>query len=186
MSGPFTPSGGSDLRPAMRFDRPAEWPRVKRLFDVSFGRDIESRLVEALREKRSGLFVIVAEIEAGFVGAAAFTPVAVAGERDLMAAALGPMATAPKFRGRGVGAALVRAGVAQCRRRGVEAVFVLGAPSFYGRFGFTAAAAAKVAAPWAGSHFQALSLVDGVELLEGEARYPEPFVALFGGEEDGA
>nr|MBX2854774.1 N-acetyltransferase [Paracoccaceae bacterium] len=145
----------------------------------------ESLLVERLRADGSGLFVIVAEIEAGFIGAAAFTPMAIAGERSYTAAALGPIATAPKFRGRGVGAGLVRAGLAQCRRRSVGAVFVLGAPSFYGRFGFTAAAAAKVASPWAGSHFQALSLTDGVELFEGEARYPEPFYEMFSDEEDG-
>lgn len=171
-------------RPVMRFDRPAEWPRVKRLFDVCFGRTAESELVERLRAGGSGLFVILAEIETGFVGAAAFTPMAVVGERPITAAALGPIATAPKYRGRGVGAGLVRAGLAQCRRRGVGAVFVLGAPSFYSRFGFSAAAAAKVDAPWAGPHFQALSLTEGVEVFDGEARYPAPFYEGFGAVEE--
>lgn len=165
-------------RPLMRFDRPAEWPRLKALFDHCFGREDEANLVEQLRADNAFSFLIIAEIEDGFIGACGFCPLPIVGERRVEAVALAPLAVVPEYRGAGVGAGLVRAGIAQCRRRGVEAVVVLGAPRFYGKLGFTAEAAAKIDAPWAGvPSFQALALSDGIEPMEGEAQYPAAFFA---------
>jgi putative acetyltransferase len=43
----------------------------------------------------------------------------------------------------GVGSALVRAGLAGCPRHGWRAVFLVGDPNFYARFGFEPAAARR-------------------------------------------
>jgi len=53
--------------------------------------------------------------------------------------ALGPMAVRPDRQRRGVGSALVSAGIEACRRLGQEVVGVLGHPEFYPRFGFVTA-----------------------------------------------
>ena len=58
---------------------------------------------------------------------------------DWSALALGPLAVQPSYQGRGVGAALVRAGLELCEARGMV-VFVLGDPQYYERFGFERAA----------------------------------------------
>jgi putative acetyltransferase len=42
----------------------------------------------------------------------------------------------PSAQGRGVGAALIRAGIRECRTLRWPLLFVLGNPSYYGRFGF--------------------------------------------------
>ncbi len=66
-----------------------------------------------------------------------FTPVHV--ENTLEAAvtmALGPMAVVPELQGKGIGAKLVKAGLAKCRVLGAAAVFVLGHADYYPRFGF--------------------------------------------------
>ena len=52
---------------------------------------------------------------------------------------LAPMAVAPARQRAGIGSALVRDGLARCRRQGVEAVFVVGHPAYYPRFGFSLA-----------------------------------------------
>ena len=48
------------------------------------------------------------------------------------------------------------------RADGWEAVFVLGDPAYYERFGFSVAAAAGFASPYAGPYFMALGLNDGI------------------------
>ena len=49
---------------------------------------------------------------------------------------LGPLAVAPDRQRRGLGAALVRAGLARLETAGFDAALVLGDPAYYGRFGF--------------------------------------------------
>ena len=53
---------------------------------------------------------------------------------------LAPLAVDEGWRRRGVGTALVRAGLDACRELDIDAVSVLGDPAYYGRFGFTPAA----------------------------------------------
>ena len=53
---------------------------------------------------------------------------------------LAPMAVAPVAQRSGIGSALVRHALAWSRRAGVDAVFVLGHPAYYPRFGFFPAA----------------------------------------------
>ncbi|MDH3444329.1 MAG: N-acetyltransferase, partial [Deltaproteobacteria bacterium] len=52
---------------------------------------------------------------------------------------LAPMAVSPDHQRKGVGSALVRAGLEECKKLGFGAVVVLGHPRFYPRFGFTPA-----------------------------------------------
>jgi len=46
------------------------------------------------------------------------------------------MAVDPQRQNKGIGTSLVKAGLNECKARGVSAVFVLGHPDFYPRFGF--------------------------------------------------
>ena len=57
----------------------------------------------------------------------------------MRAMALAPMAVVPERQRAGIGSELVRDGLARCRLRGVEAVFVVGHPAYYPRFGFSRA-----------------------------------------------
>jgi predicted N-acetyltransferase YhbS len=54
-------------------------------------------------------------------------------------------------------------------------MLVLGAPAFYARFGFGAAAAAPRAAPFGGPAFMRLELWPGVLAPGGEVRYAMGF-----------
>lgn len=50
--------------------------------------------------------------------------------------ALGPVAVLPEQQRRGIGVALIRAGLERCRALHLPAVIVLGHPEYYPRFGF--------------------------------------------------
>ena len=94
----------------------------------------------------------------------------------LRAAALAPLAVLPEHQRQGIGSALVRAGLAACRKRGVAALVILGHPDYYPRFGFSAAAARPLRAPFRGPAFMAMELVPGcLDGVIGTVRYAEAF-----------
>jgi predicted N-acetyltransferase YhbS len=94
----------------------------------------------------------------------------------LSALALAPLAVLPDFQRRGLGAALVHAGLDHCRQRETDVVIVLGDPAYYGRFGFSAARAAGLESPYAGDSFQALELRPGaLDTGRGRVHYAAPF-----------
>ena len=105
----------------------------------AFGQPDEADLVERLRAREPGYLGLVAVEGGEVVGHIAFSPVTLAPEPwELSALGLAPMAVRPERQREGVGSMLVRAGLGRCRERGADAVFVLGHPTYYPRFGFGA------------------------------------------------
>lgn len=92
-----------------------------------------------LRSQAHDGLSLVAEEDGAIVGHIMFSPVRVIGAPDIRAMALAPMAVAAQRQRGGIGSELVQAGLEECRRLGVEAVFTVGHPAFYPRFGFAVA-----------------------------------------------
>jgi putative acetyltransferase len=91
---------------------------------------------------------------------------------------LAPVAVLPERQRQGVGSALVEAGLAEARAAGIDIVFLLGEPEYYGRFGFEPLVAQPFASPYAGPYFQALVLSDIALPASGSADYAPAFAAL--------
>lgn len=172
------PSTFSGSRPLLRFDRPAEWPTIRTLLDTVFGDSRESELIERLRKDGDLLFLIIAVHAERIIGVVGFSRLRIDGPAPINAATLAPLAVAPDMRGQGVGSALVSAGLTHARKKHAQAVCVLGHERYFRRFGFTALAAEKIAGPWSGPNFMALSLSNETPPLVGEAVYPTAFTAL--------
>jgi putative acetyltransferase len=77
-----------------------------------------------------------------------------------------------------VGSSLVREAIRRAREEGWSAIFVLGNPDYYRRFGFEVDAAAGFSSPYAGPHFMMLSLSPRVCPTAGDLKYPPAFAAL--------
>ena len=124
--------------------RPEEPRDAVRVFEINrraFETEVEAKLVDVLRSQVDRLISLVAELDGEVVGHILFTPVTVeGGNASLKTMGLGPMAVLPEFQRRGIGSKLVRVGLAACRTLGEQAVFVVGHPEFYARFGFELAA----------------------------------------------
>jgi putative acetyltransferase len=121
----------------IRLETPYDISGIRRVNELAFGRPDEADLVDALRRGVASTISLVA-VEAGeVIGHVYFSPVRVDSEgASFDAVALGPMAVLPDRQNAGIGSALVREGLDECRRRGERVVFVLGHPNFYPRFGF--------------------------------------------------
>ena len=116
-------------------------PKIHALNVAAFGSATEASIVERLRSDAHDVVSLVAEDNDEIVGHIMFSPVHVVGAPDLRAMALAPMAVIPRRQRVGIGSALVRAGLEECRRSGAAVVFVVGHPSYYPRFGFSPASA---------------------------------------------
>jgi putative acetyltransferase len=107
--------------------------------ESAFETPAEASLVDALRERADPLVSLVAEEGGAIVGHIVLSPMSLPGHPELVIMGLGPMAVTPDRQRRGIGSALVRSGLEECRELGVGAVCVLGHPSYYPRFGFESA-----------------------------------------------
>jgi len=109
---------------------------VHALHVAAFGARGEADLVDALREQARPLVSLVAERQGAVAGHVLFSPVSMADHPGLGMMGLAPMAVVPELQRRGIGSALVRAGLERCRELCVSGVVVLGHPGYYPRFGF--------------------------------------------------
>jgi putative acetyltransferase len=123
------------IRPEAKGDGAA----VRAVNEAAFETSAEADLVEALHRKGVSLVSLVAEVDSEVVGHILFSAVTLVDHIGLRVGGLGPMAVLPAYQRKGVGAALVRAGLARCKDLGCCAVVVVGHPEYYPRFGFVPA-----------------------------------------------
>lgn len=159
----------------IRAEGPGEDETISEVQIRAFGRTAEAELVESLRGQGALLASLVALVRDRIVGHVALSAVDVGGV-PRAAVALGPLAVAPEYQGRGLGAMLVDAFLQHCRVREEGLVVVLGYPGYYGRFGFAPAERFGLHYKDAGEHFQALEVRPGAaDQLSGEVVYHPAF-----------
>ncbi len=112
------------------------------LLKAAFPGPDEARLVVALRAADADTLELVAEDHGKIVGAVMFSPVTArtVGDEDLFGVGLGPVAVIPEHQSRGIGVALIEAGLGYLTTLGVPWCVLLGEPNYYTRFGFAPAA----------------------------------------------
>jgi len=92
---------------------------------------------------------------------------------------LGPLAVLPDSQRRGIGSALIKAGLEMLRQRACPFLIVLGHPTYYPRFGFQPASKHGLSCQWPGvpdDVFMALILdPEQMRNVRGIARYRDEF-----------
>lgn len=120
----------------VRPEQPADITATRQVNLAAFDTPAEADLVDALRAEARPLVSLVGEVDGEVVGHILFSPVSLGEHTGLHLMGLAPMAVLPSHQRRGIGSALVRAGLQHCRQLGIGAVAVLGHPDYYPRFGF--------------------------------------------------
>jgi putative acetyltransferase len=121
----------------LRSERQEDFEGIRQVHESAFGRPNEAALVEMLRTANKAPIALVVVKDGQPVGHILFSPVTVADAPEgFRAVGLGPLAVLPAFQKMGAGSRLIRQGLLDCIRDGYDAVFVLGNPHYYSRFGF--------------------------------------------------
>jgi putative acetyltransferase len=166
---------------AVRREMPSDISAVRIVNQRAFGQPLEASLVDALRGIE-GVISLVATIDAQVVGHILFSPVKIdnAGT-DISAMGLAPMAVLPEFQRRGIGSALIAAGLDTCRKENHDLVVVLGHSDYYPKFGFVVAAAHGLSCEYSApvEAFMAIELQAGsFSRARGLVRYRPEFAAF--------
>jgi putative acetyltransferase len=159
---------------------PGDAAGIRRVLITAFPTAAEADLVERLEQDGDAAISLAAVEQGEIVGHILLSRMDVEGDgRRFGALALGPLAVLPGFQGSGIGGALIGSALGIAKALGEEMVFVLGDPDYYGRFGFTAEAAAPFDSPYAGPCLMALALKDDLmRPVAGRAAYALAFAAL--------
>lgn len=161
----------------IRSEQEEDRPAVHAVNTAAFGREDEAELVDTLRRQAHPLISLVALEDNSVVGHIMFTPLSLTDYHPLLLG-LAPMAVVPFRQRTGIGSALVRTGLDACRRLGAHAVFVLGHPEFYPRFGFSPAADFGITCEYDVPHdtFMAIELApDALRAASGTVSYHAAF-----------
>lgn len=167
--------------PALRAEEPADAAALHAVHASAFPTESEARLVDALRANGNAVVSLVAASASEIVGHVLFSPVTIEpGPLGARGLGLAPLAVRPAQQRRGIGAALVAAGLDACRKAGIAFVVVLGEPHYYRRFGFRRARSAGLDNEYgADEEFMLLELQpDALRGVHGTVRYGTEFAAL--------
>jgi putative acetyltransferase len=159
---------------AIRPERAQDSAAVDRIIREAFGQPDEAALVDRLRADGDAEIALVALEDGAVVGHVMLSPMTA----PFRALGHAPLAVAPGRQRQGVGAALVEASIAAARADGWSAIFVLGDPAYYRRFGFSAEAAQGFASPYAGPYLQVLALQHRLPGNSGSIDYAPAFAGL--------
>jgi len=127
-----------DIR--IRDEQPADIERIAEITQAAFqanphNRHPEHLIIANLRRSQALALSLVAEVDGAVVGHVAFSEVEIS-DGSTGWFGLGPLTVKPGMQGRGVGSALVRAGLERLRQQGARGCVLEGDPVFYRRFGF--------------------------------------------------
>lgn len=120
---------------------PADHAGIRAVLDTAFGQTDESAIVGRLRADDADSLELVADHHGDIIGTAMFSPASaqLADGTILRGLGLGPVAVTPAQHNRGIGTALIEAGLEHFQPYPAAFFCVLGAPDYYARFGFTPA-----------------------------------------------
>ena len=123
--------------------------------NVRDGEIIQARLVKELIKDHDDIVNLVAE-DSVIVGHVFVSPVTLEPDVGLSCGQVSPLSVLPEFQSEGIGSALMQAVIEKSMNEGLDALFLLGDPNYYKKFGFVASGVKSAYGP--SEYFQELEL----------------------------
>ena len=158
----------------IRREEPADIPAIRKVIEDAFRSNAEATLVDQIRADSDAVLSALAIDQGNIVGHIMFSRMT----SPFRALGLAPVAVMPSHQRKEIGSQLIRWGIAQVEKEAWDAIFVLGNPAFYKRFGFDPALASGFLSPYAGPHFMVLALRGVLPATTGRVDYAPAFAAL--------
>ena len=166
----------------IRCESSADYGAIAEVNILAFGQENEAKLIEEIRGSQGYIpqLSLVAELDNLIVGHILFSYIDLIGEESLQVLALAPLAVIPQFQKRGIGSALVQAGLKKANAIKDALVIVLGHPHFYTRFGFEPSVNYKITSPFPvpDDVFMVKPLQNYQEKYQGKVVYPPAFLTV--------
>ena len=123
--------------------------------NVRDGEIIEARLVKELIKDNDDIVNLVAE-DSIMVGHVFVSPVTLVPDAGLSCGQVAPLSVLPEFQSKGIGSSLMRAVIEKSKEKGLDALFLLGDPNYYKKFGFVTSEVRSAYGP--SEYFQELEI----------------------------
>ena len=164
----------------IREEKPEDVVGIRLVNECAFEQPEEANIVDKLRKNCDGLLSLVAIESDDIIGHVLFSPAVIDSDHgEVIGMGLAPMAVVPQRQRQGIGAALIKYGIARLRESGCPFVIVLGHAEYYPRFGFVPACQHGLRSQWEGvpdEAFMVIILDDNVmQGISGVARYRDEF-----------
>ncbi len=155
---------------------PSDFEDIAQCVFSAFQNDGEVVLVRQLRVDNDVLIELVAEESASIVGHVVVSHLSLNPDRGLRCGGVAPLSVLPSQQSKGIGARLMEAVIEKSRSLGLDALFLLGDPAYYRRFGFQVTG---VQSDYPAEYFQAFELTHGcLRDLQTKAQYARAFSSL--------
>lgn len=133
----------------IRQEQPGDAPAIRRVLEAAFPSRVEADLVDTLRLTCRDSISLVAVSDDTVVGHVLFTPTFIeTASGRVTGCGLAPIAVVPEHQNKGIGSALIRAGIDRLRTAQCPFVIVVGHPAYYPRFGFVRGSTYGIRCQW--------------------------------------
>ena len=160
----------------IRETRKSDLEEVFNLIHAAFGNKAESDLVKQLISDGDVLINLVLESSETIVGNIVVSKITIEPDVGLFCGGVAPVSVLPDQQSSGVGSKLMTAAINESKKMGIDALFLLGDPNYYKRFGFIVSTLKN---DYSVKHFQELELTeDCLENIKSKVTYADAFLHL--------
>jgi len=142
----------------VRETRNSDLDEVFKLIHSAFGNKAESDLVRQLISDDDVLINLLAESTEFIIGNVIVSKITLEPDVGLFCGGLAPLSVLPDQQSLGVGSLLMNRVIKESKKIGLDALFLLGDPNYYKKFGFTIS---KLSSDYSAEYFQELELTKG-------------------------
>ncbi|MBV7336137.1 N-acetyltransferase [Chloroflexi bacterium TSY] len=152
----------------------ADIDEIHKVVTAAFGQPQEADLVNLIRDRGKILISLVAERSESLIGHILISPITLVPDTKGSYAGIASLSVHPTVQNQGIGGALMTQAIKAAQVCGISALFVLGNPKYYARFGFqTSHIANEYGAKESFMHYEIIPC--SLQSVSGLAKYVNEF-----------